>query len=113
MGGAEGKDHGRSSQNRKFGVETSKCAMAEEGRPPERREAICETNRRLFRGRPEGIVKDAIEDAFLEAEPELGTGHLHRSMEKNKSHAMMMKGKTEEYRKRFKEMGIGSASDQG
>ena len=31
----------------------------------------------------EGIVKDAIEDAFLEAEPEPDTGHLHRSMEKS------------------------------
>ena len=61
----------------------------------------------------EGVVKDAIEDAFLEGEAELDTGHLHRSMEKNKSHAMMMKGRADEYRKRFKEMGIRNASDQG
>ena len=61
----------------------------------------------------EGVVKDAIEDAFLEGEAELDTGHLHRSMEKNKSHAMMMKDKAEEYRKRFKEMRIRNASDQG
>ena len=61
----------------------------------------------------EGVVKDAIEDAFLEGEAELDTGHLHRSMEKNKSHAMMMKGKAEDYRKRFKEMWIRNASDQG
>ena len=58
----------------------------------------------------EGVVKDAIEDAFLEGEAELNTAHLHRSMEKNKSHAMMMKGKAEEYRKKFKEMGIRNAS---
>ena len=31
-------------------------------------------------------------------------------MEKNKPHAMMMKGKAEEYRKKFKEMGFRSAS---
>ena len=61
----------------------------------------------------EGVVKDAIEDAFLEGEAELDTGHLHRSMEKNKSHAMMMKDKAEEYRERFKKMGIRNASDQG
>ena len=61
----------------------------------------------------EGVVKDAIEDAFLEGEAQLDTGHLHRSMEKNKSHAMMMKDKAKEYRKRFKEMGIRNASDQG
>ena len=61
----------------------------------------------------EGVVKDAIENAFLEGESELDTGHLHRSMEKNKSHAMMMKGKAEEYRERFKKMGIRNASDQG
>ena len=58
----------------------------------------------------EGVVKDAIEDAFLEGESELDTGHLHRSMEKNKSHAMMMKGKAKEYRERFKEMRIRNAS---
>ena len=61
----------------------------------------------------EGVVKDAIEDAFLEGEADLETGHLLRSMEKNKSHAMMMKDKAEEYRERFKEMGIRNASDQG
>ena len=61
----------------------------------------------------EGIVKDAIEDAFLEDESELDTGYLHRLMEKNKSHAMIMKGKVEEYRERFREMRIRNTSDQG
>ena len=59
----------------------------------------------------EGVVKDAIEDAFLEGEADLKTGHLLRSMEKNRSHAMMMKDKAEEYRERFKEMGIRNASN--
>ena len=59
----------------------------------------------------EGVVKDAIEDAFLEGEAELKTGHLLRSTEKNRSHAMMMKDKAAEYRERFKEMGIRNASD--
>ena len=58
----------------------------------------------------EGVVKDAIEDAFLKGKAELNTDHLLRSMEKNRSHAMMMKDKAEEYRKRFKEMGIRNAS---
>ena len=49
----------------------------------------------------EGVVKDAIEDAFLEGEAELDTGHLHRSMEKNKSHAMMMKDRAEENSRRW------------
>ena len=61
----------------------------------------------------EGVVKDAIEDAFLEGEADLKTGHLLRSMEKNRSHAMMMKDKAEEYRERFKKMGIRNASEQG
>ena len=61
----------------------------------------------------EGVVKDAIEDAFLEGEADLKTGHLLRSIEKNRSHAMMMKDKAEEYRERFKEMGIRNASEQG
>ena len=61
----------------------------------------------------EGVVKDAIEDAFLEGEADLKTGHLLRSMEKNRSHAMMMKDKAKEYRERFKEMGIRNASEQG
>ena len=61
----------------------------------------------------EGVVKDAIEDAFLEGEADLKTGHLLRSMERNRSHAMMMKDKAKEYRERFKEMGIRNASEQG
>ena len=39
--------------------------------------------------------------------------HLLRSVEKNKSHAMMMKDKAEELLKRYKEMGIRDASEQG
>ena len=59
----------------------------------------------------EGIVKDAIEQAFLEDEADLKTAHLLKSMEENKPHAMMMKkGKAEEYRKKFKEMGFKKAS---
>ena len=58
----------------------------------------------------EGVVKDAIEDAFLEGEVELVTGHLRASMEKNKPHAMMMEGKAKEYRARLKEMGIRDAA---
>ena len=58
----------------------------------------------------EGVVKDAIEDAFLKDEAELNTDHLRRALEKNKSHAMMMQGKEKDYRKKFKEMGIRNAS---
>ena len=58
----------------------------------------------------EGIVKDAIEQAFLDGKADLKTAHLLESMEKNKPHAMMMKGKAEEYRKKFKEMGFRKAS---
>ena len=58
----------------------------------------------------EGIVKDYVEQAFLDGKADLETSHLLDSMEKNKPHAMMMKGKAEEYRKKFKEMGFRSAS---
>ena len=58
----------------------------------------------------EGIVKDAIEKAFLKGESELDWTHLHESMAKSIDHAMMMKGKAEEYRQKFKLMGIKSAS---
>ena len=59
----------------------------------------------------EGVVKDAIEDAFLEGESELDTDHLRRSMEKNKPHAMMMKKEAEKkYRKSLEENGIRNAS---
>ena len=58
----------------------------------------------------EGVVKDALEDAFLEGEAKLSTDHLVRSMEKNRSHAMMMQDKAEEYRREFKKMGIRNAS---
>ena len=58
----------------------------------------------------EGVVKDAVEQAFLGGKADLKTSHLFDSMEKNKPHAMMMKDKAEEYRKKFKEMGFRSAS---
>ena len=58
----------------------------------------------------EGIVKDAVEQAFLDGKVDLETSHLLDSMEKNKPHAMMMKEKAEEYRKKFKKMGFRSAS---
>ena len=58
----------------------------------------------------EGVVKDAVEEAFLNDKADLETAHLLDSMEKNKPHAMMMKGKAEEYRKKFQEMGFRSAS---
>ena len=58
----------------------------------------------------EGVVKDAIEVAFLGGEAELGTGHLRASMEKNRPHAMMMEGKAKEYRGKLKEMGIRNAA---
>ena len=58
----------------------------------------------------EGIVKDAVEQAFLDGKADIKTSHLLDSMEKNKPHAMMMKGKAEEYREKFKEMGFRSAS---
>ena len=58
----------------------------------------------------EGVIKDAIEDAFLDNKADLKTAHLLESIEKNKPHAMMMKSTVEEYRKKFKEMGIRSAS---
>ena len=60
----------------------------------------------------EGVVKDAVEQAFLDGKADLKTSHLLVSMEKNKPHAMMMKGKAEEYRKKFQEMGFRSASEQ-
>ena len=61
----------------------------------------------------EGIVKDAIERAFLEGEGEtkLADDHLRESMKKNRSHAKMMKDKAEKFRKMFKEYGIRSASE--
>jgi len=58
----------------------------------------------------EGMVKDAIEEAFLEEEAELNGGHLRASMEKNRSHALMMERKAKEYRARLKEMGIRDAA---
>ena len=58
----------------------------------------------------EGIVKDAVEQAFLDGKADLKTSHLLDSMEKNKPHAMMMKDRAEKYRKKFKEMGFRSAS---
>ncbi len=58
----------------------------------------------------EGIVKDSVEQAFLDGKADLKTSHLLDSMEKNKPHAMMMKDRTEKYRKKFKEMGFRSAS---
>ena len=58
----------------------------------------------------EGIVKDAIEQAFLDGKSDLKTAHLLDSMERNKSHAMMMKDKAEEYRKKLKEKGFRNAS---
>jgi len=58
----------------------------------------------------EGMVKDAIEAAFLEGEAELNAGHLRTSMEKNRSHAMMMEGRAKEYRARLREMGIRNAA---
>ena len=61
----------------------------------------------------EGVVKDAIEDAFLEGEAELNTAHLLRSMEKNKSHAMMKKDDAEKLLETYKKKGIRDASEQG
>ena len=58
----------------------------------------------------EGMVKDAIEEAFLEGEAELNARHLSASMEKNRSHALMMQRKAKEYRARLKEMGIRDAA---
>ena len=58
----------------------------------------------------EGVVKDAIEQAFLDGKADLKTSHLIDAIEKNKPHAMLMKGKAEEYRKKFKEMGFRQAS---
>ena len=58
----------------------------------------------------EGMVKDAIEEAFLEGEAELNARHLRASMEKNRSHALMMQRKAKEYRARLKEMGIRDAA---
>ena len=58
----------------------------------------------------EGMVKDAIEEAFLEGEAELSARHLRASMEKNRSHALMMQRKAKEYRARLKEMGIRDAA---
>ena len=58
----------------------------------------------------EGMVKDAIEEAFLEGEAELNVGHLRASMEKNRSHALMMQRKAKEYRAKLKEMGIRDAA---
>ena len=58
----------------------------------------------------EGMVKDAIEEAFLEGEAELNAGHLRAAMEKNRSHALMMERKAKEYRARLREMGIRDAA---
>ena len=58
----------------------------------------------------EGVVKDAVEQAFLDGKADLKTAHLLDSMEKNKPHAMMMKDRAEEYREKFQEMGFRSAS---
>ena len=58
----------------------------------------------------EGVVKDAIEKSFLDGKAELNTVRLLDSIEKNRAHAMMMKGRAEEYRKKFVEMGFRRAS---
>lgn len=60
----------------------------------------------------EGMVKDAIEASFLEDEAELGVGHLLASMEKNRTHAMMMARRAEKNRVRLKEMGIRDAAER-
>ena len=61
----------------------------------------------------EGVVKDAIEDAFLGGKAEVSTDHLVRSMEKNRSHVTMMQDKAKEYRRKFNKMGIRNASKRG
>ena len=58
----------------------------------------------------EGVVKDAVEQAFLDGKADLKTSHLLDLIEKNKPHAMRMKGREKEARERFEEMGFRSAS---
>lgn len=60
----------------------------------------------------EGVVKDSVEEAFLDGGSKLDTAYLSRSIRKNRRHAMMMKEKAADYCERLEEMGIRNASDK-
>ena len=60
----------------------------------------------------EGVVKDAIEKAFVDGKKDLTTDRLLAAIKRNEKHAKMMKGKAKELRKKFSDMGIKSASGQ-
>ena len=58
----------------------------------------------------ESVVKDAIEQAFLDGKADLETKHLLTSVDIHKPHAMLQEGQAEEYRKYFEEKGFINAS---
>ena len=58
----------------------------------------------------ESVVKDAIEQAFIEGKGDLTLEHLRRSAKDTVPMAKLMQDKKKEYDKKFGEMGIKSAS---
>ena len=60
----------------------------------------------------EGVVKDAIEEAFFDDEAEVDTDRLRTVVERNRKQTSGVKKKTSELREKFKEMGIRPASGE-
>lgn len=58
----------------------------------------------------EGVVKDAIERAFVDGEREVEMADLLDAIESNRRHANMMKDKAKELRDKYEDMGIRNAS---
>ena len=59
----------------------------------------------------ESVVKDAIEQAFVECKGDLTLEHLLRSAKDTVPMARVMKDKMKEYDRKFEELGIKSASE--
>ena len=58
----------------------------------------------------EGVVKDAIERAFVDGKRRVAMKDLRDAIDSNKRHALMMKDKAKELRDKYEEMGIRNAS---
>ena len=58
----------------------------------------------------EGVVKDAIERAFVDGKRKVAMEDLRDAIDSNRRHARMMKDRAKELRDKYEEMGIRSAS---
>lgn len=61
----------------------------------------------------EGVVKDSLEQAFVDGERETAMEDLLSAIESNRRHADMMKNKANELRETYEKMGIRNASSVG